>query len=193
MGFPDRILLSMSRNGLWKIDSRVIVYAAIGAALYGVLGLFSYSLPGAPNVIVRPAFALVPFFGYSFGPVVGFVVGLLGAAIDDAIGGSSAVAAWSWLATGLAGLTAGLAPLYVGGMMRGPIGRRALGGSIAAIVGTVVGFLLLFGPVLFAGAAFGTVLGNDYVPRVIADALASVILVPVLVYAWEPLQESMAR
>jgi energy-coupling factor transport system substrate-specific component len=183
----------MSRTGLWKIDSRVIVYAAIGAALYGVLGLFSYALPGAPNVIVRPAFALVPFFGYSFGPVVGAVVGVLGAVIDDLIGGSASSAVWTWLATGLAGLVAGLAPLYVGRMMSGSIGRKALGGSIAAIVATVAGFLFLFGEVLIGGAAFGTVLGNGYVPRVIANALASVILVPLLVYAWDPLQQSMAN
>ena len=29
--------MSMPRGGMWEVTTRVIVYAAIGAALYGVL------------------------------------------------------------------------------------------------------------------------------------------------------------
>ena len=63
------------------MTSRTIVYAAIGAALYGVLRVVQFPIPGTSNVSIRPAFALVPFFGYAFGPIVGFFTGFVGNAI----------------------------------------------------------------------------------------------------------------
>jgi uncharacterized membrane protein len=179
---------------MWSIDSRVIVYAAIGAALYGVLGLFSFLLPGTTNVTIRPAFALVTFFGYGFGPIVGLFVGFVGNAIIDQISGYGFLTYWNWsLANGLAGLVAGLAPMFLAGMMSGAISRRALGGAIAGIVGTIVGFLFVFSDMFLGGSDFNTVLTTAYIPVVISDVIASAILVPVLVYAWEPLKEMMGR
>lgn len=186
--------MTISRSSMWNVDSRVIVYAAIGAALYGVLGLFSFLLPGTQNVTIRPAFALVTFFGYGFGPIVGLFVGFVGNAIIDQINGYGFLTYWNWsLANGLAGLIAGLGTLYVGGMMTGVISRRALGGAIAGAVGTVIGFLFVFSDIAVGGVDFNTALTAEYIPVVIADVLAAVILVPILVYAWEPLKESMGR
>ena len=63
---------------------------------------------------VRPAFAIVPFFGYAFGPIVGFFTGFVGNAIGDQISGWGALTSWNWsIANGLVGLIAGLAPLYL--------------------------------------------------------------------------------
>ena len=63
---------------------------------------------------VRPAFALVPFFGYAFGPIVGLFVGLVGNGIGDQLSGWGALTSWNWsIANGLVGLLAGLAPLYL--------------------------------------------------------------------------------
>lgn len=185
---------TMTKSSMWSIDSRVIVYAAIGAALYGVLGLFSFLLPGTTNVTIRPAFALVTFFGYGFGPVVGLFAGFVGNAIIDQISGYGFLTYWNWsLANGLAGLVAGLAPMYVAGMMTGAISRRALGGAIAGAVGSIVGFLFVFSDIVVGGSDFNTVLTAAYIPVVISDVIASAILVPVLVYAWEPLKERMGR
>ena len=64
--------ISVSRDNLWQVTSRTIVYAAIGAALYGILLVAQIPIPGS-TVSVRPAFALVPFFGYAFGPIVGLL------------------------------------------------------------------------------------------------------------------------
>ena len=69
-----------TRSNLWEVTSRTIVYAAIGAALYGILLVAQLPIPGS-TVSVRPAFALVPFFGYAFGPVVGFFTGFVGNAV----------------------------------------------------------------------------------------------------------------
>jgi energy-coupling factor transport system substrate-specific component len=186
--------LKMDRSTLWEVSSRTIVYAAIGAALYGVLGLFSFLLPGTQNVTVRPAFALVTFFGYGFGPIVGLFTGFVGNAIIDQIQGSGFLTYWNWsLANGLAGLVAGLAPLYLGSMMTGPISRRALGGAIAGAVASVVGFLFVFSDIWVGGSSFNAIVTGSYIPVVVADVIAAVILTPILVYAWEPVKDQLGR
>src|SRR4029078_3738037 len=89
--------VTMDRNTLWSVDSRTIVYSAIGAALYGgLVGLFKVPLPGTPAVYVRPACALVPFFGFAFGPVAGFFTGLVGNMIGDQISGWGALTSYHW-------------------------------------------------------------------------------------------------
>ena len=185
---------TMERSDMWSVGSRTIVYAAIGAALYGVLGLFSFLLPGTTNVTIRPAFALVAFFGYGFGPLVGLFVGFVGNAVIDQLSGYGFLTYWNWsLANGLAGLVAGLAPLYLGRMMMGPINQRALAGAIAGAVGTVVGFLFVFSDIIVGGTDFNTLLTTGYIPVVVADVITCAILVPVLVYAWEPLKDRLGR
>ena len=88
--------MTMDRS-MWSIDSRTIVYAAIGAALYGVLvGLFKIPVPGTTAVDARPAFALVPFFGFAFGPIVGLFTGLVGNMIGDQISGWGALTSYNW-------------------------------------------------------------------------------------------------
>ena len=186
--------MTMERDDMWAVTSRTVVYAAIGAALYGVLALFDFLLPGTTNVSVRPAFAIVTFFGFAFGPVVGFFAGLVGNAITDQLHGYGFLTYWNWsLANGLAGLIAGLAPLYVGAWMRGDISRRALAGAVAGIVGSVIGFLMAFSDIFVGGLTFGQVLSTEYIPVVIADVIAAGILTPVLIYAWEPLKEQLGR
>ena len=183
-----------ARSRMWEVTSRTIVYAAIGAALYGVLSLFSFLLPGTTNVSIRPAFALVPFFGYAFGPLVGLFVGFVGNAIGDQINGYGFLTYWNWsLANGLVGFVAGLAPLYLASFMNGTIGRRAIGGAIAGVVGSMIGFLFVFSDIWVGGASFDSLLWTGYVPIVIADIIVSIILIPVLVYAWEPVKDQLGR
>jgi energy-coupling factor transport system substrate-specific component len=185
---------TMERSSMWSVDSRTIVYAAIGAALYAVLGLFSFILPGTSDVQIRPAFALVTFFGFAFGPVVGLFTGLVGNAVIDQIQGSGLLTYWNWsAANGLAGLVAGLAPLYLTGWMSGSIGRRAVAGAIASVVATVIGFLLAFIDIALGGMDFNTVLTTEYIPVITSDIIAVVVLVPVLVYAWEPVKGMLGR
>jgi len=186
--------ITMNRSSLWAVDSRTIVYSAIGAALYGVLvGLFKVPLPGTTAVDVRPAFALVPFFGFAFGPVAGFFTGLVGNMIGDQISGWGALTSYNWsLANGAAGLLAGLAPLYLAGWLNGSIGRKAAAGAVAGAVGVVIGFLIVFSDIVKDGLDFNAALG-EYVPAVVGDLVATIILVPILVYAWEPVRERLGR
>ena len=175
---------------LWALDTGVLGYGAIGAGLYGILGLFL--APLAPLVGLRPAFALVPFFGFSFGPIVGFVVGFAGQVISGLISGATITdSILPGLGSGVAGLVAGLAPLYLARFTTGSLRRRALGGAIAGIVGSAAGSLVALGGVL-GGGALGTILWDEVVPLFIGNGLVSLVLVPILVYAWDPLSESMA-
>ena len=186
--------VTMERNSLWSVDSRTIVYSAIGAALYGVLvGLFKVPVPGTTAVDVRPAFALVPFFGFAFGPVAGFFTGLVGNMIGDQISGWGALTSYNWsLANGAAGLIAGLAPMYLAMWLNGSLGRKAAAGASAGAVGVVIGFLIVFSDIVKDGLDFNAALG-EYVPAVVGDLIATIILVPILVYAWEPVKERLGR
>jgi len=177
----------------WSVDSRVIVYSAIGAALYGILLVAQITIPGS-TVSIRPAFALVPFFGYAFGPIVGLFTGLVGNAIGDQISGWGALTSWNWsIANGLVGLIAGLAPMYLGRWTNGSLRDRAIGGAVAGVIATIIGFLFTFTDVIIqAGNTVGAST-SLYITVIIADVITAAILVPVLVYAWEPLKAQLGR
>ncbi len=185
--------MSISRSNLWEVTSRTIVYAAIGAALYGILLVAQVPVPGT-TVSVRPAFAIVPFFGYAFGPIVGFFVGLVGNAIGDQLSGWGALTSWNWsIANGLVGLLAGLAPLYLSRWTNGSLRERAIGGAVAGTIAVVIGFLFTFTDLIIqSGNTVGGVT-SFYFTVVVADVIATVILVPILVYAWEPVKAQLGR
>jgi energy-coupling factor transport system substrate-specific component len=182
-----------SRSNLWEVTSRTIVYAAIGAALYGILLVAQLPIPGT-TVSIRPAFAIVPFFGYAFGPIVGFFTGLVGNGIGDQLSGWGALTSWNWsIANGLVGLLAGLAPLYLSRWVNGSLRDRAIGGAVAGAIAVVIGFLFTFTDlVIQSGNTVGGVT-SFYITVIVADLIATVILVPILVYAWEPVKAQLGR
>jgi uncharacterized membrane protein len=102
-------------NDAWVIGTRQVVYMAIGAALYAVFSyLFNgtvFAVPSVSQVSLRPAIAIPMFFGYVFGPVVGFFTGAVGNMFGDALTGFGLSPQWS-VGNGLVGLIAGLAMLY---------------------------------------------------------------------------------
>ena len=187
--------MSMQRPSIWAVDSRVIVYSAIGAALYGVLvGIFKIPVPGSTAVDVRPAFALVPFFGIAFGPIVGLFTGLVGNMIGDQISGWGLLTSWNWsIANGLVGLLAGLAPMMLASMWSKGLMNKAIAGAAAGAVAVVVGFLFVFTDMIKDQMDFSAVLSEEYVPVIIGDLIATIILVPVLIYAWEPVKDRLGR
>ena len=186
--------LKMERNELWEVNSRTIVYAAIGAALYGILLVAQIPVPGT-TVSVRPAFALVPFFGYAFGPIVGFFTGLVGNAVGDQISGWGLLTSWNWsIANGIVGLIAGLAPMFLARWATSSnIRDRAIGGAVAGAIAVVIGFLFTFTDlVIQSGNTVGGVT-SFYITVIVADLIATIILVPILVYAWEPVKAQLGR
>ncbi len=100
----------------WQIGTREVVYMAIGAALYGVFSyLFNgtvFVVPSVSQVALRPAIVFPVFFGYVFGPAVGFFTGAVGNILGDFLTGWGVFPAWD-IGNGLVGLVAGL-PVVLG-------------------------------------------------------------------------------
>lgn len=100
----------------WQIGTREVVYMAIGAALYGVFSyLFNgtvFVVPSVSQVALRPAIVFPVFFGYVFGPAVGFFTGAVGNILGDFLTGWGVFPAWD-IGNGLIGLVAVL-PVILG-------------------------------------------------------------------------------
>ena len=181
------------RSRLWEVTSRTIVYSAIGAALYGILLVAQVPIPGS-TVSVRPAFALVPFFGYAFGPIVGFFTGFVGNAIGDQISGWGLLTSWNWsLANGLVGLIAGLAPLYLARLTQrlDPRPRASVAPSPASSPSSSASCSC--SPTRSCRASDDR---DDPQRRctsrsIVGDLIGTIILVPILVYAWEPVKDRL--
>ncbi|MEK6192115.1 MAG: ECF transporter S component [Chloroflexota bacterium] len=180
----------------WSLTTRVIVYSAIGAALYAVFNWISFAIqiPGAESVSVRPHYGLLTFFGFAFGPIVGFLTGFVGNVVGDQLTGWGAFTSPHWsLANGLAGMIAGLFPIWMASRMTS-VGSKALIAAVAGVVATVIGFLVIFlGLVLTPELDFNTILTTEYIPVVIANSIAAAIVTPILVLAWEPISAQMGR
>ena len=102
-------------NDAWEVGTRQVVWMAIGAALYAVFSwLFNASVfvvPSASQVALRPAIAIPMFFGYAFGPVVGFFSGAVGNMFGDALTGFGLSPQWS-IGNGLIGFISGCWMLF---------------------------------------------------------------------------------
>ena len=102
-------------NVAWEVGTRQVVWMAIGAALYAVFSwLFNgtvFVVPSLSQVSLRPAIAIPMFFGYAFGPVVGFFSGAVGNMFGDALTGFGLSPQWS-IGNGLVGFVAGLWMLF---------------------------------------------------------------------------------
>jgi uncharacterized membrane protein len=127
---------------IWQVGTREVVYMAIGAALYAIFSyLFNASViavPSVSQVALRPAIVIPMFFGYAFGPVVGFFTGAVGNMFGDALTGFGLSPQWS-IGNGLVGLIAGLVNLF-------PDKKRSLNallglGVVLGLLATLVYFL----------------------------------------------------
>jgi uncharacterized membrane protein len=109
------VYLFSRQNEAWKVGTREVVWMAIGAALYAVFSwIFNGSvffIPSVSQVTLRPAIAIPMFFGFAFGPVVGFFTGAVGNMFGDALTGFGLSPQWS-IGNGLVGLVAGMVYLF---------------------------------------------------------------------------------
>lgn len=109
------IYYATRENPAWEVGTRQVVWMSIGAALYAVFSwLFNgtvFVVPSLSQVALRPAIAIPMFFGYAFGPVVGFFSGAIGNTFGDALTGFGLFPQWS-IGNGLVGFVAGLPFLF---------------------------------------------------------------------------------
>lgn len=87
------IIIVLGKKFGKPITTKGVVAIGIGAALYAALS--TIAIPIGPNTSFRIAFALLPIFGAFFGPTVGFLVGFIGHALNDAFMWGNVW--WSWV------------------------------------------------------------------------------------------------
>jgi len=109
------VYFATQANKAWEVGTREVVWMAIGAALYAVFSwLFNgtvFVVPSLSQVSLRPAIAIPMFFGYAFGPVVGFFTGAVGNMFGDALTGFGLSPQWS-IGNGLIGFVSGMWMLF---------------------------------------------------------------------------------
>jgi uncharacterized membrane protein len=129
-------------NAAWLVGTREVVYMAIGAALYAVFSwLFNgtvFVVPSVSQVALRPAICIPMFFGYAFGPVVGFFSGAVGNMFGDALTGFGLSPQWS-LGNGLIGFVSGLAMLFPD--KKKSLNNLLIAGGVLAAIAVVLYFL----------------------------------------------------
>jgi len=129
-------------NDIWEVGTREVVYMAIGAALYAIFSyLFNgtvFAVPSVSQVALRPAICIPMFFGYAFGPVVGFFTGAVGNMFGDALTGFGLSPQWS-IGNGLVGFISGLVWLFPD--KKKSIDRVLVIGGVLAILATVIYFM----------------------------------------------------
>ncbi|MGC9522941.1 MAG: ECF transporter S component [Anaerolineae bacterium] len=180
------------KKSLWAFGTREVVYAAIGAALYGVFSWITnfIGLPAAGNITLRPAVAIPMFFGVAFGPIVGFISGFLGNVIGDFLSGFGFW--WYWdLGNGLMGLIPGLMAL---GIKSYKDTNTIIKAEILVVVGAAVGMLvssLLEIPL--GGIDLRTAVVGYWFPSALSDAINGLVLVPILMVAYDAVVSRSGR
>ncbi|MDQ2717888.1 MAG: ECF transporter S component [Chloroflexota bacterium] len=175
------------RRSIWAVGVRQVVYMALGAALYGGLSYLTnfLQLPSVGNVSIRPAIVIPLFFGAVFGPIVGLFTGGIGNFIGDLISGYGVY--WNWdLGNGLIGFVAGLALYSTFGSYFGRYHNPRLitFAEVFSVLGVLVGIGfaaytdIWVSKLNFAGAT------SEFVPAVISDLIFGLILLPILLVAY---------
>jgi uncharacterized membrane protein len=133
------VYLATRQNAAWEVGTREVVWMAIGAALYAVFSwVFNgtvFLVPSLSQVSLRPAIAIPMFFGYAFGPVVGFFTGAVGNMFGDALTGFGLSPQWS-IANGLIGFISGLPMLFAN--KKKSLNAVLIGGGVLAAIALVI-------------------------------------------------------
>jgi len=176
----------------YEFGTREVVFAALGAALYGVLSWATnaLALPAAGNVALRPAVCIPMFFGVVFGPWVGFISGFLGNIIGDALSGWGF---WIWwdIGNGLMGMVPGFAMPLIQNYREV---KSLVIADIFVVLGAVVGMGFSSAmEIVTSGIDFATAFGGYFVPAAVTDIINGVILVPILMVAYSAVATRSGR
>jgi energy-coupling factor transport system substrate-specific component len=95
-------------KGLFKVTTRTIVAAGLGAAIFTLLFMYVKIPSPIPETSFQTAYGLSAFFGVLFGPIAAALMAFIGHALSDAVQYGSPW--WSWvIASGVASFIYGLA------------------------------------------------------------------------------------
>lgn len=97
-------------NGLFKVDTKVIVATGLGAAIFTLLFMYIKIPSPVPGTSIQTAYGLGAFFALLFGPIAGALIAFIGHALSDAV--QYGAPWWSWvIASGVSGLIVGFSYL----------------------------------------------------------------------------------
>ena len=95
-------------KGLFKVTTKTIVAAGLGAALFALLFMYVKVPSPVPETSFQTAYGLSAFFGALFGPIAAGLMAFIGHALSDAVQYGSPW--WSWvIASGVASFIYGFA------------------------------------------------------------------------------------
>jgi len=176
-------------------SAKQLVPMAVGSLLYAALTLPFEMYRAGTVFFVNPTIAIPMFFGIVFGPITGFVVGLIGTVLSDflSFGGFF----WNWeIGNGLVGAIPGIAYL----VMKRTDWTKTRGLAITAVL-AVVASVVGIGFFAMTDYLFQTGLGLGSADSALAEfysfagsyALNGVILTPILLYAYARATTGRAR
>lgn len=180
------------KKPLFEFNTKHVVYAAIGAALYAVItwAFNIWQIPGAGNVGFRPSVVIPMFFGIAFGPIVGFITGFVGNILADFLSGYGF---WIWwdLGNGILGLIPGLVyPMIQNYKATSSI----IKGEISVVIGAALGMgIAAISELWVSGADMKTVIGANFLPAFITNIIWGLILLPVLMVAYAAVVQRSGR
>jgi energy-coupling factor transport system substrate-specific component len=161
---------------LGKWNTKTLVTAAVGAALFGVLMVYG-GIPIFTNTKLTSAMIIPVVVGGLFGPVPAFVTLLLGNTLADLIGGWGFWFDWS-IGNGVLGLFIGALPLYGARIDEGIFKvHHAIIYGVIAVVGNAIAFGLIT-PILTA-FIYGSDLEITFLQAFAAVISNSIVLVVV--------------
>jgi energy-coupling factor transport system substrate-specific component len=178
----------------WSIGVRQVVYIALGIALYAILNII-FNLVQLPNagggaIALRPGIVIPLFFGVVFGPIVGLFVGGVGNIISDLISFQNFY--WNWdVGNALIGFVAGLAVLATAGRYRNT-GAIVIA-EIASLLGVVVGIGFAAYNDIWVSKIGLAAANSEFVVAGIPDAINGLILLPIVIVAYNAAVRSRGR
>ena len=160
------------------LSTKDIVLMGIGAAMYAIFGSATFFIPvGGMNL--RPAIAIVTFFGAMYGPIVGFVVGALGNLLLDFTWGSFW---WEWdVGVGIIGLFPGIWWYLKGGKIE--TSKDLMMVAILGAIGCFIGLFFAGFVDVAIGTPFEIAIYAWALPAAVTDAIFVVILTPIFIQA----------
>ncbi|MGP8305800.1 ECF-type riboflavin transporter substrate-binding protein [Vibrio sp. YIC-376] len=124
-----------------NLSVKTLLAILTGAVLYGIGGLPMFGVPVFANTTLKPAMAILAVYSVLFGPIAGFLIGIIGHWLTDMIAGWGVWLTWV-VGSGIVGLVIGLFPYLTRHRLEnGEFNRRDFKlFVILALVGNVLGY-----------------------------------------------------
>ncbi len=203
----------------WKFGGREFLYSLLGIIIYAATSwATNFAQLNALEVsgVLRPGIGVPIFFGFVFGPIVGFLVGAIGnLLVDFTIGFAAIPAAGStfpevlaslsanWqVGNGLIGLVPGIAAtIYRRYFSFNDIIRALVITAVAIVIG--IGFAAALDPLVFSPAITGSdyysgvysadlqlAVRDSFIPIVTTNIVNAFLVLPLLLFNYERLDLS---